>query len=83
MNQWLRSKSANLWSLAGLLVVAIAVFAASRGTSYHRLGIGLVTAAIVFIVAIGIFEAIWQSATAWLNPSVAESRGDKSRSRRS
>lgn len=67
MTDWLKRNSDNVWSSVALLAISIVVFAASRGTEYQRFGIGLLTAAIALIVAMAVFEAIWEIAARLLN----------------
>lgn len=59
---WFRSNTSIAWSWAALIAVAAIVFGVSRGTQFAQLGIGLLTAAIALLVAMAVFEIIWQTA---------------------
>lgn len=63
MPNWFKNNKSIVWSWAALIGIAAIVFAASRGTGFQQFGIGLLTAAIALLVAVAVFEGIWQSAT--------------------
>lgn len=62
MTNWLKTNAPVVWSWAALIAVAAIVFGATRGTSVAQFGIGLLTAAIALLVAMAVFELIWQTA---------------------
>jgi len=65
MTDRFKDNASIVWSWAALIAVAAIVFAASRGTQFQQFGIGLLTAAIALLVAVAVFEAIWQAAVKW------------------
>jgi divalent metal cation (Fe/Co/Zn/Cd) transporter len=67
MKNWFKNNASVIWSWAALIGVAVIAFAATRGTSLQQLGIGLLTAAIALLVAVAVFEAVWQGITTWLD----------------
>lgn len=69
MNSWLKSNASVVWSWAGLIVGAAIIFGITRGTHFAELGIGLLAAAITLLVAVAVFEAIWQVAVSWTGGS--------------
>jgi hypothetical protein len=72
MTNWFKNNASIIWSWTALIGIAAIICAASRGTSFQQLGIGLLTASIALLVAVAVFEAIWQGATRGL-----DSRGNK------
>jgi hypothetical protein len=62
MTNWFKNNSSLVWSWTALIGIAAIVCAASHGTSFQQLGVGLLTAAIALLVAVAVFEAIWRSA---------------------
>jgi hypothetical protein len=60
MASWFKNNASIVWSWAALIAAAAIIFGATRGTQFAQLGIGLLTAAIALLVAVAIFEAIWQ-----------------------
>jgi hypothetical protein len=68
MTDWLKSNASIIWSWAALIAVAAIVFFASRGTQLAQFGIGLLTAAVTLLVAMVVFEVIWQAAMRWRGP---------------
>lgn len=67
MIDWFKKNAPIVWSWAALIAVAAIVFAATRGSGLAQFGIGLLSAAIALLVAMGIFELIWQAAMKWLD----------------
>ncbi len=62
MTDWLKSNASNLLSWAILIVASIVIFAVSRGTTFQQFGIGLLSACVTLLVAMAVFEVIWQIA---------------------
>jgi hypothetical protein len=62
MTGWFKDNASIIWSWAALIAVAAIVFVASRGTQFAQCGVGLLTAAIALLLAMALFEAIWQIA---------------------
>jgi hypothetical protein len=69
MTSWLKENASLIWSWAGLIAATAIIFGVTRGTQFAQLGIGLLTAAITLLVAVAVFEAIWQFAASWSGPS--------------
>jgi hypothetical protein len=69
MTRWLKNNASIVWSWAALIAAAAIVLAVSRGTQFAQLGIGLLTAALALLVAMGVFEVVWQAAMRWLAPA--------------
>jgi divalent metal cation (Fe/Co/Zn/Cd) transporter len=67
MTNWFKNNSSLVWSWAALIGIAAIICAASHGTSFQQLGIGLLTAAIALLVVVAVFEAIWRSAAKLLD----------------
>jgi Flp pilus assembly protein protease CpaA len=64
MTDWFRENASIVWSWAALIVVTAIIFAASHGTQYQQLGVGLLTASIALLVCMAVFEAIcWTGAS--------------------
>jgi hypothetical protein len=64
MTSWLKNNASIIGSWAALIAVAAIICVASRGTQFAQLGMGLLTAAIALLVAVAVFEAIWQAVAA-------------------
>ena len=69
MTDRFKDNASIVWSWAALIAVAAIVFAVSRGTQFAQLGIGLLTAALALLVAMALFEVIWQAAMRRLAPA--------------
>ena len=67
MTDWFKNNASIVWSWTGLIAVAAIVFAVSRGTGYHQLGVGLLAASLALLVAMALFEVIWQLIVKWLD----------------
>jgi hypothetical protein len=61
MTDWLRRNSSGIWWTVALLAVSLIVFFAGYETPYRQFGIALLTASVVLIVAMAIFETLWQA----------------------
>jgi hypothetical protein len=62
MTDWLKNnRTIAGWWLA-LIAGSAIVFALSRSTAFAQLGIGLLSASLALLAAMGIFEVIWQLA---------------------
>lgn len=61
MTDWLKRNSSGIWWTVALLAVSLIVFLASYDTPYRQFGIALLTASVVLMVAMAIFEALWQA----------------------
>lgn len=72
MPDWLKNNAPVVWSWAALIAVSAIVFGAGRGTAFAQFGTGLLIASIALLVAMAIFELIWQAAVKW-----SDSGGDK------
>lgn len=62
MTNWFKTNAAVVGSWAALIAVSAIVFGASHGTNFAQFGIGLLTASIALLVAMAVFELIWQGA---------------------
>lgn len=62
MTNGFKNNASMIWSWAALIGIAAIVCAATHGTSFQQLGIGLLTGAIALLVVVAVFEAIWQCA---------------------
>ena len=62
MNAWIKSNRSTILLWALLTVGSLIVFALTRGTNYQQLGMALLTATVALLVAMGVFEALWQMA---------------------
>lgn len=62
MATWFKSNASTIWSWAALIAAAIIIFVLSIGTGYQPLGISLLLSAVTLLVAMAIFEVIWQFA---------------------
>jgi hypothetical protein len=80
VTHWFKNNMPIVWWWVALIAVSLIVFAASRGTEFAQLGIGLLSASLALLVAMAIFEVIWQLAAKSLGPSDGEDAG-KSRRR--
>ncbi len=74
MADWFKSNMSVVWSWVALIATAAIIFAVSRGTGFDQLGIGLLTSSLALLVAMGVFELIWQFAVGRI-----ESAGDKNK----
>jgi hypothetical protein len=61
MTDWLRRNSSGIWWTVALLAGSLIVFFAGYATAYRQFGIALLTASVVLIVAMAIFETLWQA----------------------
>lgn len=68
MNSWVKDNASVVWSWAGLIAGAAIVFGITRGTHFAQLGIGLLASAITLLVAVAVFEAIWQIVVSFTGP---------------
>jgi uncharacterized membrane-anchored protein len=80
VTHWLKNNMPIVWWWVALIIVSVVVCAASRGTEFAQFGIGLLSASLALLVAMAIFEVIWQLAAKSLDPSHGEDAG-KSRPR--
>jgi uncharacterized membrane-anchored protein len=80
VTHWLKNNMPIVWWWVALIIVSVVVCAASRGTEFAQFGIGLLSASLALLVAMAIFEVIWQLAAKSLDPSHGEGAG-KSRPR--
>jgi hypothetical protein len=67
MTAWLKDNTSTIWSWIALIVGAAIVFAVCRGTHYQMLGVGLLLSSIALLVAMAVFELIWQIVARWLH----------------
>jgi hypothetical protein len=67
MTDWFTENASIAWSWAILIAVAAIVFAVSRGTGIQQLGMGLLAASLALLVAMTVFEVIWQAVLRWLD----------------
>ena len=67
MTDWCKNNTSLVWSWIALIGIAAIVCAASHGTLFQQLGIGLLTSAISLLVVVVVFEAIWQSVAKMLD----------------
>jgi hypothetical protein len=84
MTSWLKTNASLIWSWAGLIAAAAIIFGVTRGTQFAELGIALLTSAITLLVAVAVFEAIWQFVAGWSRSSddkAASERTPKHRQR--
>ena len=65
------------WSWAVLISIAVIITAVSRGTGIQQFGMGLLAASLALLVAMAIFELIWQIVVRWLD-SGSDKGGPKS-----
>lgn len=75
MTHWFKNNMRIVCWWVVLIAVSLIVFAASRGTAFAQFGIGLLTASVALLVAMGIFEVLWQLAA----KSFGSSDGDNAR----
>jgi hypothetical protein len=80
MTHWLKNNMPVVWWWVALIAVSVIVFAASRRTALAQFGIGLLSASLALLVAMAIFEVIWQLAAQSIGPADGEDAG-KSRPR--
>lgn len=69
MSEWLQSNMPIVFWWAALIAVAAIVFAASRSTAFAQFGVGLLSASLALLLAMALFEVIWQLATKSLGAS--------------
>jgi divalent metal cation (Fe/Co/Zn/Cd) transporter len=67
MTNGFKNNASMIWSWTALIGIAAIVCAATHGTSFQQLGIGLLAAAIALLVIVAVFEAIWRSAAKLLD----------------
>ena len=67
MTPWLKDNASVILRWAALIAASLIIFAASRGTRFQQFGDGLLTASVTLLIAIGLFEIIWQLLTRWLD----------------
>ena len=67
MTDWLKSNASTIGAWAALIAASLIIFWATRGTQFRQLGIGLLTASVSLLVAMAVFEAIWQGLAMWLD----------------
>ena len=67
MTPWLKDNASVVLWWAALIAASLIVFTASRGTRFQQFGDGLLTASVTLLIAIGLFEIIWQLLTRWLD----------------
>ncbi len=75
MMHWFKNNMPIVWWWVALIAGSAIVFAASRGTGFAQFGIGLLSASLALLVAMAIFEIIWQLAAKSLGPSDGEAAG--------
>jgi hypothetical protein len=80
MTHWFKNNMPVVWWWVALIAVSVIVFAASRSTEFAQFGIGLLSASLALLIAMAVFEIIWQLAAKSLGPSDGEGAG-KSRPR--
>ena len=61
MTPWLKDNASVILRWAALIAASFIIFAASRGTH------GLLTASVTLLIAIGLFEIIWQLLMRWID----------------
>jgi cell division protein FtsW (lipid II flippase) len=67
MTNWFKDNTSIIWSWAALIAVAAIICGVSRSTQFASFGIGLLTASVALLVAVAVFEAVWQAAVHWLS----------------
>ncbi|MGH6671140.1 MAG: hypothetical protein ACRECV_04065 [Xanthobacteraceae bacterium] len=77
MNSWLKNNASVVWWWAGLIAATAIIFGATRGTQLAQLGIGLLAAAITLLVAVAVFEVIWQIAVNWTGSKGGKATPDR------
>jgi hypothetical protein len=69
VTHWFKNNMPIVWWWVALIAASAIVFAASRGTGLAQFGMGLLSASLALLVAMAIFEVIWQLAAKSLGPS--------------
>jgi hypothetical protein len=67
MTPWLKDNASVVPWWAALIAASLIVFAASCGTRFQQFGDGLLTASVTLLIAIGLFEIIWQLLMRWID----------------
>jgi hypothetical protein len=67
MTPWLKDNASVVLWWAALIAASLIVFAASRGTRFQQFGDGLLTASVTLLIAICLFEIIWQLLMRWID----------------
>jgi hypothetical protein len=67
MTPWLKDNASVILRWAALIAASLIIFAASRGTRFQQFGDGLLTASVTLLIAIGLFEIIWQLLMRWID----------------
>jgi divalent metal cation (Fe/Co/Zn/Cd) transporter len=60
MTNWFKNNTSLVWSWIAVIGIAAIVCAATHGTRFQQLGIGLLASAIALLIVVAVFEAIWQ-----------------------
>jgi hypothetical protein len=81
MIAWLKRAFPDFFLALALTGVALIIFLASFGTSYHQLAIGLLASAVSWVLLIFLLESAWQLVTPVLRSLGIESN-EKARSGR-
>jgi hypothetical protein len=67
MTPWLKDNASVVLWWAALIAASLIVFAASHSTRFQQFSDGLLTASVTLLIAIGLFEIIWQLLMRWLD----------------
>jgi hypothetical protein len=82
MTDWYRRNASIVWSWAVLIAAAAVFCGATRGTGLAQLAMGLLVAAIALLIAMAIFELIWQAAAKAFSSDAPETPRSPPKSRR-
>ena len=66
MTPWLKDNASLILWWAALIAASLIMFAGSRGTRFQQFGEALLTASVSLLIAIGLFEIIWQLLMRWI-----------------
>jgi hypothetical protein len=67
MTPWLKDNASVVLWWAALIAASLIMFAASRGTRFQQFGEALLSASVSLLIAIGLFEMIWQLLMRWID----------------
>jgi hypothetical protein len=66
MTPWLKDNASLILWWGALIAASLIMFSASRGTRFQQFGKALLTASVSLLIAIGLFEIIWQLLMRWI-----------------
>lgn len=70
-----RVEPSTAWSWAALIAAALVAFWLTRGTSYHRLALGVLLSSVTLLILLSVFELLWQALAVIFDSDTTDGRG--------